>query len=513
MNPLTHFISGRRADSCGDVVTTYNPSTGEPNASVSLATEEEVDFAVGAAKTALASWSHSGLQQRINKLFDLRQALAANQDEIVHLIMTHTGKTLADATAEVSRSVEIIGHATASTILYATPYTRGVAPGINTYEVRYPVGVVGAISPFNFPVMIPLLQSMMALACGNTVVVKPSEKNPGALLRIAEIFSAAGLPDGVFNVLLGNHRAVTRIIEHPDVEAITFVGSTHVARQIRTKGVAHNKRVQAFGGGKNHLVIMPDADLDFAASASISSAFGAAGQRCMAVSVVIAVGATADRLVETITAQAARLRMGDIAASDTQMGPVISEESKTRISSYIEGAVGEGARVVLDGRKNIGNPDGWYLGPTVIDHVTPAMRLHRDEIFGPVLAVVRAASYEEAIDILQASRFGNGAAIFTDDASIAARFTDDAPAGQIGINVAIPSPVYFHGFAGWGDSAFTETKMHGRDTVDFLTRTKTVTSRTLRSPEKPAVNLAFSTRYKTTTCGTRYQHPDGIGLA
>jgi malonate-semialdehyde dehydrogenase (acetylating)/methylmalonate-semialdehyde dehydrogenase len=465
--------------SAGRSVAVYNPATGQEIAKAALGLVTEVDAAIAAAKAARAGWSSLGLQQRVNKLFDLRQALAANLDEIIGLVVSQSGKTIADATAEVTRSVEIIGHATATTVLSATPYTRGVAPDINTYEVRYPVGIVAAISPFNFPVMIPLLQSMTAIACGNTVVMKPSERNPGALLRLAKIFSAAGLPDGVFNVVLGDKTVVDRIIEHPDVAAITFVGSTPVARDIRTRGVAHGKRVQAFGGGKNHLVIMPDADLDFAASAAVSSAFGAAGQRCMAVSVVVAVGKIADPLVEAIKKRAAAIPLGNITDPAAQLGPVITQQSRKRIADCVAAAIKEGATIVLDGRSALERTDGWYFGPTIIDRVKPGMAAHRDEIFGPVLSIVRVDSYEEAIDVITASGFGNGAAVFTRDGSLGARFTDDALAGQIGINVPIPSPVYFHGFAGWRDSAFTETKMHGRDAIDFLTQTKTVTVRTL----------------------------------
>ncbi|KQX18623.1 MULTISPECIES: CoA-acylating methylmalonate-semialdehyde dehydrogenase [unclassified Sphingomonas] len=479
MNQLAHFVSGRSMESVGTAAPIINPATGCRLGLVPAAPDEEVDIVVAAAKAALPAWSGLAVQQRINLMFDLRRALEVNKEEIIDFVLTETGKTLTDATMEVNRAVEIIGHATATTVLSATPYTRGIATGINTYEVRYPVGVVAAISPFNFPVMIPLLQTMMAIACGNTVVAKPSDRNPSALLRLAEYFSKAGLPDGVFNVLLGGAAAVDRIIEHPDVAAITFVGSTPIARHIRTKGVAHNKRVQAFGGGKNHLVVMPDADVDSTADAAVSAAFGAAGQRCMAVSVIVAVGAIADPLVDAISKRAAALPIGNITDPSAVLGPVISEESVQRIAGHVEQAKKEGATVALDGRQHGAGDDGWYLGPTVLDNVRPGMAAHSDEIFGPVLSVVRVNSYEEAVAVISASDFGNGASIFTRDVGLASRFTDDAPAGQIGINVPIPSPVYFHGFAGWKDSAFTETKMHGRDTIDFLTRTKTVTARAL----------------------------------
>lgn len=492
MTQSAHFVSGRPMPSAGPAAPIFNPATGHQIGSVPIGLVTEVDAAIAAAKGAFPAWSALGLQQRINLLFDLRQVLDQNKDEIIQLLIAETGKTLADATAEIIRSVEIIGHATSTTVLSATPYTRGVASGINTYEVRYPVGVVASISPFNFPVMIPMLQSMMAIACGNTVVAKPSERNPSSLLRVAELFTRAGLPDGVFNVVLGDRTAVDRIIEHPDVAAITFVGSTPVARHIRTQGVAHNKRVQAFGGGKNHLVIMPDTDVDFAANAAVSAAFGAAGQRCMAVSVVVAVGSIADALVEAIKARAEALPIGNVTEPSAQLGPVISPQSVERIAGFVRDAASEGAKVVLDGRRHM-DSEGWYFGPTVIDHVKPGTPAHSEEIFGPVLSIVRVDSYEEAIAVISASAYGNGAAIFTRDGSLANRFTDDAQAGQIGINVPIPSPVYFHGFAGWRDSAFTETKMHGRDTIDFLTRTKTVTVRTIE-PAESSVQLHFTTR-------------------
>ena len=482
MARLEHFIGGRPTASPGTSQPIIDPATGREVGLAPLASLSEIDAAVEAAVRAQPVWASLGLQQRINKLFDLRNVLDANKAEIIRLLALETGKTHADATAEVIRSVEIIGHATATTVLSETPYTRSVSSGINVYEARFPVGVVAAISPFNFPVMIPLLQSMMAIACGNTVVAKPSERNPSALLRLAQLFSEAGLPDGVYNVVLGDRSAVDRIIEHPDVAAITFVGSTPVARHIRRQGVAHGKRVQAFGGGKNHLVVMPDTELDFAADAAVSSAFGAAGQRCMAVSVVVAVGGIGDPLVEAIRRRAADLPMGDFSDASAQLGPVISGESRARISGYVDRATEDGGVVALDGRSRSTADGGFYMGATIIDHVRPGMAAHTDEIFGPVLSIVRVDAYEEALKVLCASRFGNGAAIFTRDIATAERFVVDAPAGQIGLNVPIPSPVYFHGFAGWGDSAFTETKMHGRDTIDFLTRTKTVTTRILAAP-------------------------------
>lgn len=490
METLSRHVSGKPMPAGGRSIPIINPANGEAIGSVPLASESDVDEVVAAAKAALPLWSALGLQHRINILFDLRQSLIEAKEELVDLVIAETGKTRSDATAEIVRAIETIGLTVSVSTLYATPYTRAVSSGVNTYEVRYPVGVVAAISPFNFPVIIPLVQTMTALACGNTVVAKPSERNPSALLRIAALFSKAGLPDGVFNVVLGDRVAVDRIVEHPDVAAITFVGSTAVAKQIRTRGVANGKRVQAFGGGKNHMVVMPDCDVAFAADAAVSAAYGAAGQRCMAISVVVAVGAIADPLVAAIRDRAATMTIGDIHEAHAQLGPVITRESRARITSYVANAAAEGGKVLLDGREHQAGDAGWYFGPTIIDHVKPGMAVHSDEIFGPVLSIVRVATYEEAIAVIASHDLGNGAAIFTQDGSVANRFTDDAPAGQIGINVPIPAPAYFHGFAGWKDSAFTETKLHGRDAIAFLTRTKTVSARWM-PPAESKLELQF----------------------
>ena len=488
-----HFIAGERVAPLAErVAPIVNPATGAEIAQVGLASIAEVDAAVAAAQAALPAWSATGLQHRVNTLLDMRQAAVGAKAELIDIVIAETGKTLSDATAEVTRGIEAIGLAVNASTLSATPYTRGVSAGINTYEIRYPVGVVAAISPFNFPIIIPLVQTMAAIACGNTVVVKPSERNPSALLRAAELFAEAGLPQGVFNIVVGDHVAVNRLIEHPDVAAITFVGSTPVARQVRERGVANNKRVQAFGGGKNHMVVMPDCDIGMAADAAVSAAFGAAGQRCMAISVVVAVGEIADPLVEAICERAKAIRMGDIALASAELGPVITRDSKERISSYVAGAGAEGATVLLDGRNHTAGSEGWYFGPTVIDNVKPGMAVHRDEIFGPVLSVVRVSTYDEALAVLAGHGLGNGAAIFTRDGAIANRFADDAPAGQIGINVPIPAPVFFHGFGGWKDSAFTETKLHGRDALAFFTRTKTISARWPDAAESK-VELHFHT--------------------
>lgn len=362
--------------------------------------------------------------------------------------------------------------------------------GVDVQEVRYPVGVTAAISPFNFPIMIPVLQSAMSLVCGNAVVVKPSERVPTAAFRAGELFKQAGLPDGLYNVVMGDRRVVDELIAHPDIAGISFVGSTPVARHIRTTGVAANKRVQAFGGGKNHLVVLPDADLDLVADAAVSAAFGAAGQRCMAVSVVVAVGGIGDDLVAKIAERLHGLRVGAPQDTATQIGPVVTPDSLRRIQSYIADVDRQGATLVADGRNLDVEADGWFTGPTLIDHVKPGMSFHSDEIFGPVLSIVRVDTYGEAMRVIADHPLGNGAAIFTRDGGAAKRFVDEVEAGQVGVNVPIPFPVFFHSFGGWKDSAFTETKLFGPGALPFYTRSKTVSVR-WPDPATSRIDLGF----------------------
>jgi malonate-semialdehyde dehydrogenase (acetylating)/methylmalonate-semialdehyde dehydrogenase len=491
MKHVGHFIAGERfpADSGSQI---FNPSNGKPTAIAAIGTSVEVDRAVAAARAAFPAWSSQGLQNRASLMLDLRSALRSARDELVDIVVAELGKTLADAGAEVDRAIEVLGQLASIGSWYGGAFSPGVSRGVDAMEVRFPIGVVAAVSPFNFPVLIPVVQSAMALACGNTVVLKPSERDPSATLRLAEIFSGAGLPRGVLNVVLGGKAIVDRLVEHPDVAGISFVGSTPVAKAVRIAGVGHNKRVQAFGGGKNHMVVLPDADLNLAADAAVSAAYGAAGQRCMAVSVVVAVGSIADALVHRIQDRLAKLRTGDPAEVGTEVGPLITAESRDRIAAYLANAASEGASVLVDGRDVEANRDGWFLGPSLVDHVRPGMAVHSDEIFGPVLSVVRAASYEDAVAIIEGHPLGNGAAIFTNNGALARRFVDEVEAGQIGINVPIPFPVFFHNFAGWKDSAFTETKLFGPGAMAFHTRTKTVSARWPdASPTK--VDLAFPT--------------------
>ena len=490
MKHVGHFIAGELfpADSGSQI---FNPSNGKLTAIAAIGTSAEVDRAVAAARAAFPAWSSQGLQNRATLMLDLRAALRSARDELVDIVVAELGKTLADAGVEVDRAIEVLGQLASIGSWYGGAFSPGVSRGVDATEVRFPIGVVAAISPFNFPVLIPVVQSAMALACGNTVVLKPSDRDPSATLRLAEIFSSAGLPRGVLNVVLGGKAIVDRLVEHPDVAGISFVGSTPVAKAIRIAGVSHNKRVQAFGGGKNHMVVLADADLDLAADAAVSAAYGAAGQRCMAVSVVVAVGSIADALVRKIQDRLAKLRTGDPAEAGTEVGPLITAESRDRIACYLANAASEGASVVVDGRGE-GKGDGWFLGPSLVDHVRPGMAVHSDEIFGPVLSVVRATSYEDAVAIIEGHPLGNGAAIFTNNGALARRFVDEVEAGQIGINVPIPFPVFFHNFAGWKDSAFTETKLFGPGAIAFHTRTKTVSARWPdASPTK--VDLAFPT--------------------
>jgi malonate-semialdehyde dehydrogenase (acetylating) / methylmalonate-semialdehyde dehydrogenase len=491
MKRVGHFIAGELlpADTGSQI---FNPSNGKPAAIAAIGTSAEADQAVAAARAAFPVWSSQGLQNRAAIMLDLRAALKSARDELIDIVVAELGKTLADAAAEVDRAIEVLGQMASIGSWYGGAFSPGVSRGVDAVEVRFPIGVVAAISPFNFPVLIPIVQSAMALACGNTVILKPSERDPSATLRLAEIFSHAGLPPGALNVVLGGKAIVDRLIDHPDVAGISFVGSTPVAKAIRIAGVNRNKRVQAFGGGKNHMVVLPDADLDLAADAAVSAGYGAAGQRCMAVSVVVAVAPIADALVHKIKDRLAGLRTGDPAETDIEVGPLISAESRDRIACYLANAASEGASVVADGRGVVTTAGGWFLGPSLVDHVRPGMAMHSDELFGPVLSVIRAASYEDAVAIIAGHPLGNGAAIFTNDGRLARRFVDEVEAGQIGINVPIPFPVFFHNFAGWKDSAFTETKLFGPGAIAFHTRTKTVSAR-WPDTNPTNVDLAFPT--------------------
>jgi len=471
-----HFIGGESVAGDGGHQI-FDPATGSARAIAAVADSQTVEQAVAAARAALASWSAMGLQRRAAIMLDLREAVRDARDELVDLVIAELGKTRVDAGAEVDRAIEVLGQAASVPSWYGTSFSPHVSIGVDAFEVRYPIGVIAAVSPFNFPVLIPVVQFAVAVACGNTVVLKPSDRDPSATVRIAEICSQAGLPDGVLNVVLGGKQVVEALVDHADVAGISFVGSSAVAQEIRTAGVAKNKRVQAFGGGKNHMVVLPDGDLDLAADAAVSAAFGAAGQRCMAVSVVVAVGDIGDTLAAKIATRAAGLRVGNPADPASDVGPVISPESRDRIMNYLAAARSEGAAVIADDRAAPTEGAGWWIPPVVIDHVRPGMAVHSDEIFGPVLSIVRAATYRDAMAVIASHPLGNGAAIFTRDGGVARRFVDEVEAGQVGVNVPIPFPTFFHNFGGWKDSAFTETKLFGPGALAFCTRTKTVSQR------------------------------------
>lgn len=490
MNVINHLIAGKTVTSSIGESAIYDPSTAEQIGKVLNGGEVETDQAVAAAKAAFTSWSKTGLQYRADLLLDVRDLLKQNKGKLIDMVMSEAGKTREDAAAEFGKGIESLAYVASVGSWYDTHFSKNVARGIDTHDARYPIGVVAAISPFNFPIMVPVLQASMAIACGNTVVSKPSEKVPSAMRLIAELFLKAGLPAGVLNVVNGGREVVERLAQNPDVAGITFIGSTAVAKKVRIAGVMNDKRVQAFGSGKNHMVVLPDANLDMAADAAVSAAFGAAGQRCMAISVLLAVGGIGDALVEKINSRISAISVGSAHSDGVQLGPVISQASKIRIHSLVSSAATEGATLAVDGRDLGEDHKGWIVGATVVDHVKPGMAIYEQEVFGPVLSVVRAGTYQEAMAIIAGHPMGNGAAIFTSDGGAARQFTDQVHAGMVGVNVPIPVPAYTHSFGGWKDSAFTETKLMGPDSLPFFTSIKAVTTR-WPDPASSMVNLGF----------------------
>ncbi|RCV49229.1 CoA-acylating methylmalonate-semialdehyde dehydrogenase [Marinitenerispora sediminis] len=490
---IEHWIGGRSAAGrSGRTATVTDPATGAETARVALADAAEVDAAVAAAKAAAPHWAASSLARRTAALFAYRELLHAHRDEIARLITAEHGKVRADALGEVARGLEIVELACGIAQLLKGETSTQVSERVDVEAIRQPVGVVAAITPFNFPAMVPLWMFPMAVACGNTVVLKPSEKDPSATLRLVRLATEAGLPDGVLNLVNGDKPAVDRLLEHPDVDAVSFVGSTPVARHVHRTASAAGKRVQALGGAKNHMLVLPDADLDLAADAAVSAAYGSAGERCMAVSVVVAVGAAADPLVERIAERARKLTVGPGDDPASEMGPLITREHRDRVASYVPRAREQGATVVVDGTglSVPGYEGGFFTGASLLDRVTPGMDAYRDEIFGPVLSVVRAADYTEAIDLINASPWGNGAAVFTRDGGAARRFRLEVQAGMVGVNVPIPVPVGYHSFGGWKASLFGEHHVYGNDSVHFYTRGKVVTTR-WPDPADAGVDLGF----------------------
>ena len=481
MDILEHFIDGQRrpsaSDRTGDV---YNPATGRVSKRVPMGTAEELHAAVKAASKAFPEWSAQPPLRRARCMFRLKALLDEHADDLAAILTSEHGKVLEDARGEVTRAIEVVEFACGAPQLLKGEYTDSVGTGVDSFSLRQPLGVVAGITPFNFPAMVPLWMIPMALVCGNTFVLKPSEKDPSASTMLADLLTEAGVPAGVFNVVHGDREVVDAILEHPDIQGISFVGSTPIARKIFETGTAHGKRVQALGGAKNHLVVMPDAPLDAAADALIGSAYGSAGERCMAISVAVCVGNdTADELVARLKprTEALKIQPGDVAGAE--MGPLVTREHRDKVSSYVDIGVEEGAELVVDGRGFVhpNAPDGFFFGGTLFDRVSPDMRIYQEEIFGPVLVVVRVGSFDEAVDLINAHVFGNGVSIFTREGDAARTFVQRIQAGMVGVNVPIPVPMAFHSFGGWKQSLFGDHHIYGPEGIRFYTRLKTVTQR------------------------------------
>jgi malonate-semialdehyde dehydrogenase (acetylating)/methylmalonate-semialdehyde dehydrogenase len=478
---VTHWIGGRphpgAADRRGDI---HDPATGRVTGTVDLAGPEEAAAAVAAAHAAFPAWRDTSLSRRAAVLFRFRELVHAHSGELARLISAEHGKVVADAAGEVARGLEVVEFACGIPHLLKGGFSENVSSGVDAYSVLQPLGAVAGITPFNFPAMVPMWMFPVAIACGNTFVLKPSEKDPSASVRIAELWAEAGLPDGVFNVLHGDRAAVDALLADDRVRAVSFVGSTPIARRVYAAAAAAGKRVQALGGAKNHMLVLPDADLDLAADAAVSAGFGSAGERCMAVSAVVAVDSVADDLVERIRARVARLRVGPGDDDRSEMGPLVTREHRDRVAGYLDSGVREGAVLAVDGRDHPvpdGAPGGFWLGPSVLDRVTPAMACYRDEIFGPVLGVLRVSGFDAGLELINANPYGNGAAVFTGDGAAARRFRNEVEAGMVGVNVPIPVPMAYYSFGGWKQSLFGDSHVHGTEGVHFYTRTKAVTAR------------------------------------
>ncbi len=493
MHHITHWINGKWWDGTaarqGDV---FDPATGQVSATVDFASPSEVDAAVAAAVSAFDSWRHASLAKRTSVLFAFRELIKRNAGELAALISAEHGKVRSDAAGEVSRGLEVAEFACGIPHLLKGGFSENVSTQVDTYSIRQPLGVVAGITPFNFPAMVPMWMFAIAIACGNTFVLKPSEKDPSASLRLAELWAEAGLPDGAFNVVQGDKVAVDGLLTHPGVQAVSFVGSTPVARYIYENGTAAGKRVQALGGAKNHMVVLPDADLDLAADAAVSAGFGSAGERCMAISVVVPVDPVGDKLIEKIRERVAKLHVGPGSDERSEMGPLVTGPHRDKVASYLDSGVAEGAQLAVDGRGHpiVGDARGFWLGPSVLDHVKPGMRCYTDEIFGPVLCVARAASYADALDLINTNPYGNGTAVFTNDGGAARRFASEVEVGMVGINVPIPVPMAYYSFGGWKTSLFGDTHVYGTEGVHFYTHGKVVTSRWL-DPSHRGVSLGF----------------------
>jgi malonate-semialdehyde dehydrogenase (acetylating)/methylmalonate-semialdehyde dehydrogenase len=489
---LDHWVAGKTfAGASTRTAPVYNPAQGVVQKEVRLASTKDVDAAVAAAKKAAPGWADTSWAKRTAIMFAFREILNARKDELAAILTSEHGKVLSDAGGEIARGLEVVEFACNIAHLAKGEYSEQVSTGVDVYSLRQPLGVVGIISPFNFPAMVPMWFFPIAIAAGNTVVLKPSEKDPSAANWMARAFTEAGLPDGVFNVVHGDKESVDAILDHPDIASVSFVGSTPIAKYVYEKGTQAGKRVQALGGAKNHMLVLPDADLDLVADSAVNAGFGSAGERCMAISVLVAVEPVADELIGKIKERMAGLKVGD-GTRGCDMGPLITKEHRDKVAGYLDTAVADGATVVVDGRDPSvdGDAAGFWLGPTLIDKVPTSSDVYTHEIFGPVLSVVRVASYDEGLALINSSQYGNGTAIFTNDGGAARRFQREVTVGMIGINVPIPVPVGYFSFGGWKDSAFGDTKAYGPHAVHFFTREKAVTSRWL-DPSHGGINLGF----------------------
>ncbi|MDT0353381.1 CoA-acylating methylmalonate-semialdehyde dehydrogenase [Pseudonocardia charpentierae] len=492
LRTLHHWVAGSdRESSGGRFSDVTNPATGEVTARLALASEADVEAAVAAAKSAFPGWRDTSLARRTQIVFRFRELLNARAGELAELITAEHGKVLSDARGEVARGQEVVEFACGIAHLVKGGFTENASTKVDVSSIRQPLGPVAIISPFNFPAMVPMWFFPIAIAAGNTVVLKPSEKVPSAALWLARLWTEAGLPDGVFNVLNGDKVAVDGLLTHPDIKSVSFVGSTPIARYVYETGTAHGKRVQALGGAKNHMVVLPDADLDLAADQAINAGFGSAGERCMAISAVVAVGEIADDLVDRIAKRAVSLRTGDGRRS-CDMGPLVTAAARDRVAGYVDAGEAEGATLVVDGRGITADADGegYFVGPTLFDNVTTDMSIYTDEIFGPVLSVLRVATYDDALELINANPYGNGTAIFTNDGGAARRFQNEVEVGMVGVNVPVPVPMAYYSFGGWKNSLFGDTHAHGTEGVHFFTRGKVVTSRWL-DPSHGGINLGF----------------------
>jgi malonate-semialdehyde dehydrogenase (acetylating) / methylmalonate-semialdehyde dehydrogenase len=497
MRTINHWIGGRVVDReperWGAV---YDPATGQQAARAAYATGEDVDAAVAAAQAAYPAWRDTSVVKRARVMFAFLDLLKRNRDELARIISAEHGKVVPDALGEIQRGMEVVEVACGIPHLLKGDFSENVSTEIDLYSIRQPLGVAAGITPFNFPIMVPMWMHPIAIACGNAFVLKPSERDPSVSLRVAELYAEAGLPDGIFNVVHGDKVAVDAVLDHPGIAAVSFVGSTPIARYVYERGTTHGKRVQALGGAKNHAIVMPDADMDSAADALVSAAYGSTGQRCMAISTAVAVGRAGDTLIDKVVERAGRLRTGPAADPDSQMGPLVTGAARDKVAGLVEAGVREGAKLVLDGRdlRVPGHEDGFFLGPCLFDEVTPEMTIYKEEVFGPVLIVLRVDDIDQAIKLISDNPYGNGTAIFTANGAAARKFQNEVQAGMVGINIPIPVPMAFYSFGGWKQSLFGDLHVHGPEGVAFYTRGKVVTSR-WPVPRDSAVELGFPTAH------------------